>query len=97
MRALLLVVLCAGCAHANISASSGSPSPAAAGSAQVTTSGGVLAVAILAGVVASTASEDWRQPGGFWNRPPPALAPDREVTEQDCTKPIKFSGNLRCR
>ena len=107
MRALLLVMLCAGCAHANITATSGSPQPATAGSAQVTSSGGALALAILAGVVASTASEDWTQPGAyssssmlsgwFWNRPPPPLAPDREVAEQDCTKPIKFAGNLRCR
>jgi hypothetical protein len=35
--------------------------------------------------------------GWFWSRPPPPLAPDREVSEQDCTKPIQFNANLRCR
>jgi len=58
-------------------------------------------------VIAATASEDWTQPGAyptsskfsgwFWSRPPPPLAPDREVSDQDCTKPIQFTANLRCR
>jgi hypothetical protein len=30
--------------------------------------------------------------------PPPELAPDRVVNEQDCTKPIdETAGNLRCK
>ena len=30
--------------------------------------------------------------------PPPELAPDRIVSEQDCTKPIdEAAGNLRCK
>lgn len=30
--------------------------------------------------------------------PPPELAPDRIVSEQDCTKPIdETAGNLRCK
>ena len=106
MRALVLLDLCAGCAHANITASSVSPPHAAASSAQVTASGS-FALALFVSVIASTASEDWTQPGShstssmfsgwFWSRPPPPLAPDREVSEQDCTKPIQFNANLRCR
>ena len=33
----------------------------------------------------------------LWMQRPPELAPDRTVSEQDCTKPIQLSGNLRCR
>ena len=30
--------------------------------------------------------------------PPPALAPDRRISEQDCTRPIDPTlGNLRCK
>ena len=106
MRALALLLLCAGCAHVSISGSSSPPPSAAAGSAQVT-GGGPLALLLIAGVVASTSSETWTEPGAhanwsalpdwFWNRPAPPLAADRDVSEQDCTKPIRFAGNLRCK
>jgi hypothetical protein len=32
-----------------------------------------------------------------WSRPAPEMRPDRVVQEEDCTKPIELSGNLRCR
>jgi hypothetical protein len=32
----------------------------------------------------------------LWRRPPP-MNPDRAIAEQDCTKPIVFTENLRCR
>src|SRR5690242_17288685 len=106
MRVLAMLLLCAGCSHVTISGST-SPSPStAAGSAQVT-GGGPLALLLIAGLAASTASENWTEPRAypnwsalpdwFWSRPPPPLAPDREVSDQDCTKPIKSTGNLRCR
>ena len=32
------------------------------------------------------------------NSPPPELAPDRRISEQDCTQPLDYSlGNIRCR
>jgi hypothetical protein len=106
MRALALLLLCAACAHVSISGSSSPPPSPAAGSAQVT-GGGPLALLLIAGVVASTSSENWMEPGAhyhwsalpdwFWSRPPPPLAADRDVSEQDCTKPIRFAGNLRCK
>lgn len=107
MRVLAVLLLCAGCSHVSVSGSTFSSSPPpAAGSAQVT-GGGPLALLLIAGVAASTANENWTEPRAypsrsmlpdwFWSRPPPPLAADRDVSEQDCTKPIKFTGNLRCR
>jgi hypothetical protein len=35
---------------------------------------------------------------GAERQPPPELAPDRVVSEQDCTQPIdETAGNLRCK
>jgi hypothetical protein len=32
------------------------------------------------------------------DRRPPEMAPDRRVSEQDCTKPLDLSlGNIRCK
>ena len=68
-----------------------------------------LAAVVIAGMFIAAAAEDARQERPFpsfsaladWFRgtpPPPELAPDRKVSEQDCTKPIDLSaGNLRCK
>ena len=73
---------------------------------QVNASGG-LAAAIVAGVVIAGTAHDLNNPppppryesfsDWFWGRPTPAMDPDRTVSEQDCTKPIAGSGNLKCR
>jgi len=73
---------------------------------QVNASGG--AAALVAGVLIVAALREPAQPGSFrswsdfsdwfWGRPPPELALDRKVSEQDCSKPLDTSaGNLRCR
>lgn len=49
-----------------------------------------LAVGILGGLLIATAVDG--EP-----RPAPEMNPDRSINEQDCTKPIELSGNLRCR
>jgi hypothetical protein len=57
----------------------------------------VLGVAILAGVMYEAAY------GGLGyavdsERRPPEMAPDRRISEQDCTKPLDYSlGNIRCK
>ena len=73
---------------------------------QVNASGG-LAAAIVAGVVIAGTAHDLNNPppppryesfsDWFWGRPAPTMDPERTVSEQDCTKPIAGSGNLRCR
>jgi len=62
----------------------------------------LLAISLLAGAI-----EYSREPRPFPSpatlmpermEPVPQLAPDRIVSEQDCTRPIDFAaGNLRCR
>ncbi len=73
---------------------------------QVNASGG-LAAAIVAGVVIAGTAHDLDNPppppryesfsDWFWGRPAPTMDPDRTVSEQDCTKPITGSANLKCR
>jgi hypothetical protein len=59
-----------------------------------------IALVILGGLLIATAVDgepprvsfsDWR-----W-RSAPEMMPDRAISEQDCTKPIELTENLRCR
>jgi hypothetical protein len=102
--ALALVVVCAGCTHTQVGVnSSAGPRSAVVSGAQVNGSGAIAALAV-AGLVAAAAVEDSREarmsPGlsdWLWSRPAPQMRPDRAIQEEDCTKPIELSGNLRCR
>lgn len=77
------------------------------GSAGLQVRGGSLAAAIVIMGLAAGAVEDSREERSFpspaalfpqYTPPAPALAPDRRVNQQDCTRPVDFSaGNLRCR
>src|SRR5919201_1624940 len=96
--ALALLMLCTACTHVQYR------SNVNGARVQVNT-GNALGVVLLGGMLTAAAVEDFREPqpiyatfsDWFWNRPAPPLAPDRAVSEQDCTKPIDLSGNLRCR
>ena len=92
MRALLIVMLLAGCAHAEVGVNSGTPPPAgAAASVHVSVGGGVAAAVLLGAILAVAITRDSGQ------APPPQMSPDRSIDEHDCTKPIEPRGNLRCR
>jgi hypothetical protein len=75
-------------------------------SLQVNASGGAAA-ALAAGVVIAATVYDLRGPEPapryrrfshwLWASPAPELDPTRTVSEEDCTKPIQGSGNLKCR
>src|SRR5690348_18468636 len=101
MRAIAIALLFAGaaCTHVQIDARSNA-APTSSGAvisstgANVQVSGGnTLAAVILAGMLASGALEDLREPRAYptlssfsewiWGQPPPPLAPDRTVNEQD--------------
>jgi len=56
---------------------------------------GTLAALFLAGMLASASSTGFSE--WSWSRAASEMRPDRVVQEQDCTKPIELSGNLRCR
>jgi hypothetical protein len=109
MRALgvLLLVLVTGCNHMRLdyssaasTTSSGTAASASSGALQVQ-GGRPLAVVILGGLLLATAVDGDPRPLLFSDtsgmRPAPEMNPDRSINEQDCTKPIELSGNLKCR
>ena len=103
---VILLVMLSACTHTQISATSGAP-PAATGTAVSSSAaglqvqgGGPLAAVLFAGFLAAVATQDLREPRPFrpfYDRTAPGMKPDRAVSEQDCTKPVELSENLRCR
>jgi hypothetical protein len=95
--ALLSLLLLAGCgSHTAWQASSGTPN---AGANVRVDGGSGLAMLFGLTILAAGAYEATRAgwDAGSSQRPPD-MAPDRRVSEQDCTKPIDFSlGNIRCK
>ena len=91
----LLLLSIEGCTHVQVgatsTASAGTVASSSAASVQVN-AGGPLAVVILGAMIAA-AADDGRNTGPY----PPPMDPKRAVSEQDCTKPIELTGNLRCR
>ena len=66
--------------------------------------GNALGALLLGAMLTAAAVEDVREPTTYasfsdwiWSQPAPAISPDRAVAEQDCTKPIELTDNLRCR
>lgn len=94
------------------STSTGSAAPAAgtsvtSGSAGLHIHSHSLAAVVVAGMFMAAAIEEARQERPFpsfssfadWFRatPAPELAHERPISEQDCSRPIELSGNLKCR
>jgi hypothetical protein len=108
MRAIAIAILLvvAGCGHANVNARSDARAVNSNASVQVH-AGNSFAALVLAGMLIAGAVEDIRNPQPFpslsvfsdWMNPSPAPAmqPDRAISDQDCTKPIELGDNLRCR
>lgn len=101
MRAILLcVVLLAGCgSNTAWQLSAGTPPPPGAGSVHVHTSSGfATAVGVTVLVLGAYEAVHGGLPFTSPDRRPPEMAPDRRVSEQDCTKPLDLSlGNIRCK
>jgi len=112
--AVIVAALVAGCSHMQInagsntsSASTGTSITSGSGGLQVQSGSRSLATAIVIMGIAAGAVEDSREERSFpspaalfpqYTPPAPELAPDRRISEQDCTRPIDFSsGNLRCK
>jgi hypothetical protein len=105
----LLVLLLAGCSHVAIDASSQSSSGTAvtSGRAGLHVESRSLAAVVIAGMFIAAAAEEARDPRPFpsfsvfsdWFRGTPRLELDftRPIAEQDCSKPVEFTGNLKCR
>ena len=113
LAAGIAVGLLFGCAHSTVSINStnspsapGSQFSAGAGSGGASVRADVspatyLGISLVGYALASLQDGYRRFSAGHFMpdlRSPPALAPDRVVTEQDCTRPAVLSGaNLRCR
>ena len=82
-------------------ASSGSGTAVSTSSGALQVQGGrPLAVVILGGLLIANVVDGEPGPYMFSDmriRPAPQMNPDRSISEQDCTKPIELSGNLKCR
>jgi hypothetical protein len=94
-----MVLVLAGCgSHTAWQVSAGNPQPGAT----VHVDGGrslatIFGLTILAATAYEAARTDLEFDGGSY-RGVPDMAPERRVSEQDCTKPLDYSlGNIRCK
>ena len=102
MRALavLLLVLTSGCTYTQMSYSGASTTTAGASGGARVQAGLPVAFALLGGLLIATAVDGEPPRASFSNwgwRSAPEMKPDRAINEQDCTKPIELTENLRCR
>jgi len=93
---LRCVALLSGCSNTAWQLSAGQPPPV---NSQVQVHGGAgLATAFSFAILAGAAYEVSRSGFGFSSNAVPEMAPDRKVSEQDCTKPLDYTlGNIRCK
>ena len=98
-RALLGLLLVAGCSsHTAWHASAGQPHPNPHAQLSGAAAVAFIGLAVIAG---STYYDDERSTPltGLGDlRRVPEMAPDRKISEQDCTKPLDYTlGNIRCK
>jgi hypothetical protein len=93
---IALVVLLGGCSNTAWQISAGQPPPV---NSKVQVHGGAgLATAFSLTILAAGAYEFSRSGFGFSSNAVPEMAPDRKVSEQDCSKPLDYTlGNIRCK
>ena len=104
VRALLAFLLLSGCSHSAVVVGNARPVTPSSG-IYVNAAGGVGA-AVIVGMAAVAAAEELSNPqpmpsfsifSGANSRTVPPMEAGREVVEQDCTKPVDMTVNLRCR
>jgi hypothetical protein len=100
VRILVLAVALLSACSSNTAWRVSAGTPPADALVSVHTSGNVVAVfglAIAAGAIYEVTRGGSAYAAGS-DRRPPEMAPDRRVSEQDCTKPLDYSlGNIRCK
>ena len=102
--ALIAALFLGACAHTEVALNSGSRSVTTSAGLQVNASGGAAAV-LAAGMIIAVGMSEPSEPAPryrslaewFANEPIPEMDPSRSVSEQDCSRPIVGSGNLKCR
>jgi len=93
---LVLVALLSGCSNTAWQLSAGQPLPV--NSTVQVHAGAGLATAFSLTILAAGAYEFSRSGFGFSSNAVPEMAPDRKVSEQDCSKPLDYTlGNIRCK
>jgi hypothetical protein len=98
--AVALLVLLTGCSsHTAWQVSTGTPNPNPAAQVHVSGSSDLAALfglALFAGGAYEMMRSGWSFAGE--SSRPPQMAPDRKVSEQDCSKPLDYTlGNIRCK
>jgi hypothetical protein len=105
---LSVLFLLAGCSTAEVRVNSGSTAARPQGALQAQFEGGRGLATLLGLTFLSAVMFDYESDrmgyralmplGAARPDAAPPLAPDRTISEQDCTRPIEnFSGNLKCR
>jgi hypothetical protein len=102
MRALgvLLLLLTSACTYTQVSYSGASATTSGTSGGLQVQGGRPIALVILGGLLIATAVDGEPPRASFsdWGwRSAPEMKPDRGISEQDCTKPIELTENLRCR
>ena len=102
--ALFVLLVLLGCAHADVAVNSGSSAVTTSAGLQVNANGGLAAVLAAGMIIAVGMSEPsepaprYRSLAEWFSGPPaPVMDASRSVSEQDCSRPIAGSGNLKCR
>jgi hypothetical protein len=101
---LVLALLLAGCSHTQVNVGAGSPQAGV----QMQVEGGRGFAALLGLSILAAGVYEAERTRYFVNpfvtvtesaaRDAPPLAPDRRISEQDCTQPLDYSlGNIRCK
>ena len=103
---LLLAAVQTGCGHSVVAVSSGAPPSAVTppGTASITTNStaAALGLVLTIGVIDYVNNpQPFPSPAALFSpspSPAPELAPERRISEQDCSKPVDLTaGNLRCK
>jgi hypothetical protein len=93
---IVLIALLGGCSNTAWQLSAGQPPPVNS-QVHVHASSG-LAAALGIAILAGSAYEVARSGFGFSSNAVPEMAPDRKISEQDCSKPLDYTlGNIRCK
>ncbi|HZD20636.1 MAG TPA: hypothetical protein VE325_08190 [Burkholderiales bacterium] len=95
---LALLTLCTGCTHLQYGGKVN-------GAGVQVNAGNALGAVLLGGMLTAAAVEGFRDSQPIYpafsdwigSRPAPAMSADRSIAEQDCTKPVALTDNLRCR
>jgi hypothetical protein len=97
-----MVILLGGCSHSAFVVTNARPVAPSSNVSATAAFAAALLVTTAAVAVTQEGSTSQAMPRSAFARdwssqPVPPMALEREIRDQDCTKPLDLSGNLRCR